>query len=238
MHNIFMENKYTKWYFSIINKRGRVNKDEFMETHHIIPKSLGGSNKKDNLVYLSYREHFLVHWLLTKMCINNEHTIKMIYALVRMRGNRPITSWQFDMMKKIQIEKMRGANHPGYGKSRSQESRNKISNALKGKSRSDAVKKNRSEYMLSDKNPSLGKKGSDHWQYGNTHSEETKMKIKNANTGVPKSADHRDKLKQPKTEEHKRKLSAAAKNRNISLESKEKATEKRLTTMRLKGLIK
>ena len=36
------------------------------EYHHIIPRCMGGSNQKDNLIKLSYREHFVAHLLLAK----------------------------------------------------------------------------------------------------------------------------------------------------------------------------
>ena len=39
----------------------------YYERHHIQPKSLGGNNKKENLVKLTAREHFICHWLLVKM---------------------------------------------------------------------------------------------------------------------------------------------------------------------------
>lgn len=35
--------------------------------HHIKPKCMGGTNKKENIVALTPREHFLVHWLLWKI---------------------------------------------------------------------------------------------------------------------------------------------------------------------------
>ena len=53
------------------------------EVHHILPKSLGGSNRKDNLVKLTHREHFIAHRILAKMYRGNKK-YKMIYALKRM----------------------------------------------------------------------------------------------------------------------------------------------------------
>ena len=68
---MFLQNKYSLWYNSIINKaksQERSKKDgNYYEKHHIIPKSLGGNNDEINLVLLTYREHFICHWLLTKM---------------------------------------------------------------------------------------------------------------------------------------------------------------------------
>jgi hypothetical protein len=38
----------------------------YKERHHIIPKSLGGTDSKSNLVDVTAREHFILHYLLTK----------------------------------------------------------------------------------------------------------------------------------------------------------------------------
>jgi hypothetical protein len=46
----FLENKYTKWYFNIIySAQKRTEIDGYFEKHHIIPKSLGGSNRKEKI---------------------------------------------------------------------------------------------------------------------------------------------------------------------------------------------
>ena len=65
---IFIDNKYTKWYFNIIaNAKSRISVDGYIEKHHIIPKSLGGNNTKENIIALSAKEHFICHLLLPKM---------------------------------------------------------------------------------------------------------------------------------------------------------------------------
>ena len=76
---MFIENKYTNWYYTIINnaKNRKILNDD-VEKHHIIPKSLGGNNSKNNLVNLSYREHFLCHWLLIKMT-DGKNNMKMLF---------------------------------------------------------------------------------------------------------------------------------------------------------------
>jgi len=84
---MFTDKFYSKVYFSTIEKavqRGW-KKARGRERHHIIPHSLGGSNDKSNLVYLSCREHFLCHWLLVKMT-KGEYYHKMVYALMGMRA--------------------------------------------------------------------------------------------------------------------------------------------------------
>ena len=66
---------YQKTYDSLIEKRRKfpLTKDKndpnyiYCETHHILPKCLGGSNEEENLVNLTAREHFIAHMLLVKI---------------------------------------------------------------------------------------------------------------------------------------------------------------------------
>ena len=76
---LFTANKYTRWYYDIIDraKTRILSANNYYEKHHIIPKSLGGSNNTDNLVNLSAREHFICHWLLTKMVSNKKEKYQM-----------------------------------------------------------------------------------------------------------------------------------------------------------------
>ena len=86
---LFLENKYSRWYFNIIN-RAKVQEvllDGYYEKHHIIPRSLKGNNCRDNLVNLTAREHFICHWLLTKMTCG-ESQKKMAYACKRMMHSK------------------------------------------------------------------------------------------------------------------------------------------------------
>lgn len=82
---IFIANKYTKYYYSIIsNAKSRTfPPNTYTEQHHIIPKSLGGGNSVDNLVKLTAREHFICHRLLVKMLEGKDKT-KMSFAFWRL----------------------------------------------------------------------------------------------------------------------------------------------------------
>jgi hypothetical protein len=71
---------FTDCYAIITSAKTRNISTEYCEKHHIIPKSLGGDNSKDNLVELTYREHFIRHMLLTKMTIGDDKR-KMVCAL-------------------------------------------------------------------------------------------------------------------------------------------------------------
>ena len=58
---------YKRLYDSIIEKALNTKRFGYTEIHHIIPRSLGGSDEESNLVKLTAREHFICHYLLTKM---------------------------------------------------------------------------------------------------------------------------------------------------------------------------
>lgn len=74
----FINNKYTVWYQHLIaTRKNRVlPKEIYVESHHIIPRSLGGTNLKDNKIKLLPREHFIAHLLLTKM-VDGQDRYKM-----------------------------------------------------------------------------------------------------------------------------------------------------------------
>lgn len=157
---MYLHNKYTTWYNSIISaaQLRTLPETTYTEKHHIIPKSLGGSNSKDNLVRLTAREHFVCHWLLTKM-INGQSIYKMTLALSKMcqsssnqRRYRP-TSRTFESIR-IQVSKVSKGrklppltdeqraqckerntreNNPMYGRSQSPEACAKIAAKLTGR---------------------------------------------------------------------------------------------------------
>ena len=61
---------YSAVYCALISKRlsHPLNRaDGYVERHHIIPKSEGGSDEPDNLVNLTAREHYIAHKLLAKI---------------------------------------------------------------------------------------------------------------------------------------------------------------------------
>lgn len=71
---------YEKVYNQIIENRKNNPLDGYTEKHHILPKSLGGGDEKENLVKLSAREHFICHYLLTKMF---EPKTKQYYSMIK-----------------------------------------------------------------------------------------------------------------------------------------------------------
>jgi hypothetical protein len=66
---------YKKIYESIIEKAKSEDRQKrlgiYYENHHILPRCMGGSDKKENLVLLTGREHFVCHKLLTVIYPHN-----------------------------------------------------------------------------------------------------------------------------------------------------------------------
>ena len=85
------QNKYLVLYERIIlNRLENPLIDCYVERHHILPKSMGGSNDKENIVHLSAREHFICHFLLPKFLYGTDY-YKMVYGF-KMMANKSKTN--------------------------------------------------------------------------------------------------------------------------------------------------
>jgi len=121
LNSIAKNNKYTKWYISIINTCMEASHDDdtYCEKHHIIPKSFEDYvsvdilKSKDNLVSLPARCHFLAHLLLTKMFSDKTMNQKMNFAFHQMKlknkhqKQRYINSRFYELIKKEKREYIR-----------------------------------------------------------------------------------------------------------------------------------
>ena len=94
---------YQKIYNNIC-MRGKQQRgfEDYCEKHHIIPRCLGGENNEENITTLTFREHYIVHLLLTK--IHKEHR-GINYAFLCMlrrqpTGERVLTARMFETIKK------------------------------------------------------------------------------------------------------------------------------------------
>jgi hypothetical protein len=205
-------NKYTLWYNSIIkNARTRILTC-YKESHHILPRSLGGTDEKHNLVDLTAREHFICHWLLVKIHTGQAQH-KMIYALNGMKRNgkdnkryeTAITSKVYEKLKvefgRVHSETMKGRTPSNKGKPMSEEQKSKI------KSTKAANPIKRSAEAIAK---TIAK------QTGQKRSEETKLKMSLAAKGKPKG---------PMSEEEKQKRSLANKGKPKSAEHTAKKSE-------------
>lgn len=202
---MFTINKYYKWYIQIVDRaKLRPTNSGYYERHHIIPKSLGGTNKLNNLVDLTAREHFICHWLLTKcVTINVE---KMQYALWLMINSEnehqeryKINSKKYEILKN-NLSIVFSKQHSG--KPKSEEHKRKISETRKRKIADGSliVNENKEKYkIISEK------------RKGTTLSSETKQKISESRKGQKLTIEQREHLSKLNTgavwsEEKKNKL--------------------------------
>lgn len=143
---MFINNKYYKWYVELTSKQDRVL-EGYVEKHHIIPKSMGGSDSSENLVKLTAREHFIAHLLLTKFTID-ESKCKMQFALWNMlnrdNGIRTTSKFYSVLREKHAMflsEYYSGENNPMFGKKHSENTKNKISFSCTGLKRTEETRK-------------------------------------------------------------------------------------------------
>ena len=144
---MFKENKYSRCYYSIVNRAKSRILDGYTEIHHILPRSLGGTDDLENLVRLSAREHYICHLLLPKMTSGVPYQ-KMVYAYTIMSGRRLYNSKKYNFYRteyaKINSELrsgpgngMFGSDRKGekntfFGRKHSEETKRKISAKKKG----------------------------------------------------------------------------------------------------------
>lgn len=183
---LFNSTKYARWYFQIIdNAEKRVKPEGYCEKHHKVPKSIGGSHKKDNLVPLTAREHLLCHLLLSKMMLDPEHTLKMKRALAAM------------LAKNTRVQRERTTSHM-YAAMRKAASE---SSALRDPLKRFNTAECSDEYRVKMSEALKGREAP--WRKGVKDSEETRLK---------KSLSGKTKVFTP---EHRANLSAANKRRKL-----------------------
>jgi hypothetical protein len=164
---MYLDNKYTKWYYSIINNarsRGWTKKTAttYVERHHIIPRCMNGINDKINLVYLSAKEHFICHLLLTKMTTGQiqykmRRAIDMMLCVNEKNQDRYYPSSRvYAKIRKDSI--VYGKDHFNYGRKRS-----------------DEWKEYRSSQYTGEGNPSFGKRWKNKTFNGNNSEENNPM---------------------------------------------------------------
>lgn len=165
LHNLY----YMSYIKLITRSLNRINnKVLYYEKHHIIPRSIGGSDSLDNFVFLTAKEHYLAHRFLTRFTTSNCR-YKMLYALdaMGMQSKNTTNRWRmpariYEYNKKLissighsEETKVKiglankGRKPHNTGKQRSEETRKKISQShlgLKGPPANQNIKDAASKY--------------------------------------------------------------------------------------------
>ena len=203
-------NKYKQWYTNITERAKNRVLETYTESHHIVPRSLGGGDEPNNLVNLTAREHFVCHWLLVKMTAGQEHH-KMLNALRMMRAekqgqqryNTKITARVYENIKqeyaKLQSESLKGKGNGFYGKTHTPEAREKIRQKNLGNkltpeqhARLVANTTGKKKPPITDEHRaklSAAQSGENNPRYGVEVSEETRAKISEKAKGRKQSAE-------------------------------------------------
>ena len=182
----------------LTRQRNPLPKTFKLESHHLIPRSLGGCNKAWNKVKLLPEEHYLAHYLLTLIYATGEEHKKMVQAWNMSRNSHKEVSMcigkaEYDRLSKefCEIAKSyrpteetrKRIRDSLQGHETSPEARRKMSESRKGKHPTEETRKKLSIARRRHESPSKGKKWSlearmraSEQRKGHYVSEETKRK--------------------------------------------------------------
>lgn len=179
---------YHKIYTSLIETAKSRQVCGYVERHHIIPKCFGGNNTKSNLVYLSAREHFIAHWLLTKIYPNHSGMNMALHAMRASnkshdRYSTKITSRVFSKIKdKLYGENGLMENGVWLGKKHTELTKNKLSKSRYEYLQNNPKEMERMKNLSSNRTPEQNAKISAS-NKGQKRSNEAKRNISNGLRG-------------------------------------------------------
>lgn len=157
------DSKYLRWYVSLMQTaKSRTPLTGYVEEHHILPRSMGGQDNKENLVKLTAKEHYVAHLLLWKCKFPQPYHKKMVFAANAMSNkvsphkkrtykvnSRIYNSLRNDYAIHMSVA-MSGKGNHFYGRTHSEESLKK----MLAYHRNPATRLAKSERVKGDLNPS------------------------------------------------------------------------------------
>ena len=124
---------YQKHYDTLIARGQRTLIHGYREKHHIIPNCMGGTNKKDNLVWLTAEEHYTAHLLLVKIYPDSH---KLIFAANMMcvdRYGHRTNNKRYGWLKRLKAEASSRSQKAKKRGPMKEETKKKLSEATKGR---------------------------------------------------------------------------------------------------------
>lgn len=187
-----MEETYEEFIQNILDIRGRFAcDDEYHERHHILPRCLGGDDTTDNLIDLYAREHFIAHKLLAK---ENPDNHSLIYAWSCMAFPNNSVQDRYELTPEEYEEARMALSEARKGKPRSEEVKRKVSEKAKERyknpvyyERMKQIAKDRctDEFRRKASERMKGKvSGENNPMFGRNHTEETKKKQSELKQGI------------------------------------------------------
>jgi len=225
--NDFYFNRYLKTVGMLKNREFK--EEEVFEKHHLVPKSLGGSNDPENILRIPARWHYHLHFCLWK-CFSGKMGIAFSNMTYTRGFQEKLNAKQYELMQKDFHDYMSeiniGEKNPFYGKTHNEEVRKKISENIKQAYIDDPLlakrlaDKRRGRPLSEEHKAKL--RGYQPW-LGKHHSEETKEKISKKNKKYYENH-HPPNYGEPRSEEVKEKLREA----NLGKKQSQETIDKRL----------
>ena len=145
----------------------------YNEKHHILPKCMGGSDDKSNIVLMPVRYHIMAHYILTFIYPDNKEICIAIGLIINCRNlhlkkfsTRTLSDIRI-LSREAQSKLMTGRKNPHKGVPRSEETKRKIGDS------------------------ELGEK---HHNFGKLYDNELKEKLSNSHKGLKISEETKQKL--------------------------------------------
>lgn len=142
---------YKQHYGRLIDNAKQGHFEGYTEKHHIVPRCMGGSNSKANIICLSAEAHFMAHKLLMKMHPKSFGLMSAVFFMsscnrfIEGRVNNKIFGW----LRRRMSEKMKGrtvteetrqkARAASTGQTHTAETRKKIGDFHRGIPRTQEV---------------------------------------------------------------------------------------------------
>jgi hypothetical protein len=106
---------YQAHYDKLISRSKNRVLEGYYEKHHIIPRCLGGSDNKNNIVNLTPEEHYVAHQLLVKIYPNNAKLINAAVMMIPKRPSNKLYGWLRKKFSDSQKIKQSGSSNSQFG---------------------------------------------------------------------------------------------------------------------------
>jgi hypothetical protein len=220
----------------------------YSETHHVIPRCVGGEDTDENLVRLTAREHFVAHQLLVKMQRYRTHPeyTKLIFAIRMMTVGSDISGHkrsnrEYDWCRRRVSEAMsllhkgkpkspehgrkigdaQRGNTRALGLKRSDETRQKMSEALRGKPKDEEHRLAMSECRVGKNTGPRNPTGKPAWNRGKPHPKGQMEKAWATRRAKAQADPMYGRIKKSRDPEHTRKLVESRLRNKLAKENRE-----------------